>query len=93
MDPIAQADAALRQGPDGTQLRGPAGPGGPDRHWPLDNGASIYAPSGAIACLDGIMGAAMGQIDSLTMISSKPPEGFKDTPGMVGSPIDLDSSD
>jgi aspartate dehydrogenase len=56
-----------------------------------DNGASIYAPSGAIACLDGIMGAAMGQIDSLTMISTKPPEGFKDTPGMVGSPIDLDS--
>jgi aspartate dehydrogenase len=55
------------------------------------NGASIYAPSGAIACLDGIMGAAMGHIDSLTMISTKPPEGFKDTPGMVGSPIDLDS--
>ena len=56
-----------------------------------DNGVSIYAPSGAIACLDGIMGAAMGHIDSLTMISSKPPEGFKDTPGMVGSPIDLDT--
>ena len=56
-----------------------------------EHGASIYAPSGAIACLDGIMGAAAGHIDSLTMISTKPPEGFKDTPGMVGSPIDLDA--
>lgn len=56
-----------------------------------DHGASIYAPSGAIAGLDGIMGAAVGHIDSLTMISSKPPEGFKGTPGMVGSTVDLDN--
>lgn len=56
-----------------------------------EHGATIYAPSGAIACLDGIMGAASGRIDSLTMTSTKPPAGFKDTPGMVGSTIDLDS--
>ena len=54
-------------------------------------GANIYAPSGAIAGLDGVMGACGGRIDSLTMVTRKPPEGLKGAPGMVGNPVDLDT--
>ena len=55
------------------------------------HGASIYVVSGAIAGLDGIMGAAAGHIDSVTMVTRKPPRGLKGAPGMVGNPVDLDA--
>ena len=55
------------------------------------NGATIYVPSGAIAGLDGVAGAAEGQIDSITMITRKPPEGLKGAPGIEQAGIDLDA--
>lgn len=55
------------------------------------NGATIYVPSGAIAGLDGIAGACFGRVDSLTMITRKPPEGLKGAPGIDLYGIDLDA--
>ena len=55
------------------------------------NGATIYVPSGAIAGLDGVAGASEGQIDSITMITRKPPEGLKGAPGIELEGIDLDA--
>ena len=55
------------------------------------NGATIYVPSGAIAGLDGVAGASEGQIDSITMITRKPPEGLKGAPGIELAGIDLDT--
>ena len=55
------------------------------------NGATIYVPSGAIAGLDGVSGASEGQIDSITMITRKPPEGLKGAPGIEAAGIDLDA--
>ena len=48
------------------------------------NGATIYVPSGAIAGLDGVAGAVAGRIDSLTMITRKPPAGLVGAPGIRG---------
>ena len=55
------------------------------------NGATIYVPSGAIAGLDGVAGAAEGEIDSITMITRKPPGGLKGAPGIEQAGIDLDA--
>ena len=55
------------------------------------NGASIYVPSGAIAGLDGVAGASEGQIESITMITRKPPEGLRGAPGIEVSGINLDA--
>lgn len=56
-----------------------------------ENGATIYVPSGAIIGLDGIAGACAGRIDSLTMVTRKPPEGLRGAPGISAAGIDLDS--
>ena len=55
------------------------------------NGAVIYVPSGAIAGLDGVIGASAGRIDSLTMTTRKPPEGLKGAPGIAVSGVNLDA--
>ncbi len=55
------------------------------------NGATIYIPSGAIAGLDGVAGASEGQIESITMITRKPPEGLRGAPGIEAAGIDLDA--
>ena len=52
-------------------------------------GAKVYVPSGAIAGLDGVASACAGEIDSITMITRKPPGGLKGAPGVEG--IDLDA--
>ena len=54
-------------------------------------GATIYVPSGAIAGLDGVAGAAAGRIDSITMITRKPPSGLRGAPGVEKAGIDLDA--
>ncbi len=56
-----------------------------------ERGATIYVPSGAIAGLDGVCSAAAGRIDSITMITRKPPEGLKGAPGVEKAGIDLDA--
>ncbi len=55
------------------------------------NGAIIYVPSGAIVGLDGVAGACLGRIDSLTMTTRKPPKGLKGAPGVEVSGVDLDA--
>ena len=50
-----------------------------------ENGATIYVPSGAIVGLDGVAGACEGRIDSLTMVTRKPPEGLRGAPRHIRS--------
>jgi len=54
-------------------------------------GARIHVPSGAIAGLDGVKGAAIGGIRSVTMESRKPPKGLAGAPWVVAQKIDLDA--
>lgn len=49
----------------------------------------ILVPSGAIAGLDGVKGAAVGAVTSVTMETRKPPEGLAGAPGIVERGIDL----
>jgi aspartate dehydrogenase len=54
-------------------------------------GARILVPSGAIAGLDGVKGAAVGTITSVTMETRKPPPGLAGAPWIVQRKIDLEA--
>jgi aspartate dehydrogenase len=54
-------------------------------------GSRIYVPSGAIVGLDGVKGAAVGQISAVTMTTRKPPRGLAGAPYVVAHGIDLDA--
>ena len=54
-------------------------------------GARIHVPSGAIAGLDGIKGARVGTVSSVTMETRKPPRGLAGAPWIVERGIDLDA--
>lgn len=49
----------------------------------------IYFPSGAIAGLDGIKAAKEAGLDSVTLETSKPPQGLKGAPYLLENNIDL----
>jgi aspartate dehydrogenase len=51
----------------------------------------IYVPSGAIVGLDGVKGAAIGHIMSITMTTRKPPKGLAGAPYVVAHRIDLEA--
>jgi len=51
----------------------------------------IYVPSGAIAGLDGVKGASVGAVTSVTMETRKPPRGLAGAPWIVEQKIDLDA--
>jgi aspartate dehydrogenase len=51
----------------------------------------ILVPSGAIAGLDGVKGAAIGAVTSVTMETRKPPRGLAGAPWIVQHRIDLDA--
>ena len=51
--------------------------------------SSIYLPSGAICGLDGLKGAKLSGIKKVTLITRKPPEGFKGAPYVLKHNIDL----
>ena len=55
------------------------------------NRCRILVPSGAIAGLDGVKGACVGPISSVTMESRKAPRGWAGAPYFEGKPIDLDA--
>src|SRR5216684_8657226 len=55
------------------------------------NRCRILVPSGAIAGLDGVKGARIGAITSVTMESRKPPRGLAGAPWIVQRKIDLDA--
>lgn len=44
------------------------------------NGGRILVPSGALAGLDAVQAAAQGEIDSVRLITRKPPRGFTGSP-------------
>lgn len=54
-------------------------------------GARIHVPSGAIAGLDGVKGARVGAVTSVTMETRKPPRGLAGAPWIVQQKIDLDA--
>jgi aspartate dehydrogenase len=55
------------------------------------NGCRILVPSGAIAGLDGVKGARVGAVRSVTMETRKPPRGLAGAPWIVERGIDLDA--
>src|SRR5437667_8983532 len=55
------------------------------------NHCRILVPSGAIAGLDGVKGARIGAITSVTMESRKPPRGLPGAPWIAQQRIDLDA--
>ena len=52
-------------------------------------GCRLYVPSGAIAGLDGIKSACVGQITHVTMTTRKPPNGLEGAPYLVQNRISL----
>jgi aspartate dehydrogenase len=55
------------------------------------NRCRILVPSGAIAGLDGVKGARVGAIGSVTMESRKPPRAWAGAPWIVARGIDLEA--
>src|SRR5206468_13094740 len=55
------------------------------------NHCRILVPSGAIAGLDGVKGASVGAVTSVTMETHKPPRGLAGAPWIVQQKIDLDA--
>jgi len=53
------------------------------------SGCRLYVPSGAIAGLDGIKSAAVGQIQHVTHTTRKPPAGLEGAPYLVERGISL----
>ena len=53
------------------------------------NGCRLYVPSGAIVGLDGVKGASMGYIESVTINSRKPPKGLAGAPYVVAQGLDV----
>jgi aspartate dehydrogenase len=49
----------------------------------------IYIPSGAIIGLDGVKGACMGRVESVTITSRKPPKGLAGSPYVEEHGIDV----
>ena len=54
-----------------------------------ETGCRLLAPSGAIAGLDGIKSACAGHVDSVTMVSRKPPQALEGAPYLVEREISL----
>ncbi|MBI1848648.1 MAG: aspartate dehydrogenase [Candidatus Rokubacteria bacterium] len=54
-------------------------------------GARIHVPSAAIAGLDGVKGARVGVVQSVTMETRKPPRGLAGAPWIEQQKIDLDA--
>ncbi len=53
-------------------------------------GCRVLIASGAIAGLDGVRGAVVGRVDSVTLTTRKPPRGLAGAPHVVERGMDLD---
>jgi len=51
----------------------------------------IHVPSGAIIGLDGLQAASMGYVEKVTMITRKPLDGLRGSPGVTNIGVDLDT--
>lgn len=56
-----------------------------------ENGAKVYLPSGAIAGLDGLKSASLGDIRRITLTTTKNPRGLQGAPYILETGIDLDA--
>jgi len=86
------APAVLRAGRDLVVLSGGGLLGHPE--WLAlaeANQCRIYVPSGAIAGLDGVKGASVGAVTSVTMETRKPPQGLAGAPWVVQQKIALEA--
>lgn len=54
-----------------------------------ETGARIVVPTGALLGLDAVRGAAEGEIESVTMVTRKPPSGLAGAPHLVQNNIDV----
>jgi aspartate dehydrogenase len=54
-------------------------------------GAQIIVPTGALIGLDAVRAVAQGEIESVTMVTRKPPDGLSGAPYLVDRGISLDS--
>lgn len=54
-----------------------------------ETGARIIVPTGALLGLDAVRGAAEGEIQSVTMVTRKPPGGLAGAPHLVENNIDV----
>ncbi len=54
-----------------------------------ETGCGLFLPSGAIAGLDGIKSACVGQVSRVTMTTRKPPNGLEGAPYLVERGISL----
>jgi aspartate dehydrogenase len=54
-----------------------------------ETGCGLFLPSGAIAGLDGIKSACVGQVSHVTMTTRKPPNGLEGAPYLVERGISL----
>ncbi|WOI58305.1 aspartate dehydrogenase [Palleronia sp. LCG004] len=57
----------------------------------LRTGGRILVPSGALAGLDAVQAAALGRIDSITLVTRKPPASLKGAPAIAQMGLDLDA--
>jgi aspartate dehydrogenase len=57
----------------------------------VQNNCKVYIPSGAIMGIDGLRGASLAEVDSLTLTVIKPPVALKDAPLVRDKNIDLSS--
>lgn len=55
------------------------------------NNCRVYIPSGAICGLDGVKGALMDDVSSITLTTRKPPAGLQGAPYVESNRIDLRS--
>ncbi len=56
-----------------------------------ETGARIIVPTGALLGLDAVRAAAEGEIESVTMVTRKPPRGLKGAPHIETSGLDMDA--
>lgn len=57
------------------------------------SGARIIVPSGALLGLDAVRAAAFGRIDSVKLITRKPPRGLAGAPHLIEQGIDVEALD
>lgn len=55
------------------------------------SGARIMVPTGALIGLDAVKAVAEGPVDSVTMVTRKPPRGLKGAPHIAATGVDLDA--
>lgn len=56
-----------------------------------NSSSNLYLPSGAVCGIDGMLASSLGDIQSMTLTTSKPPAGLKGAPYLDKNNISLDN--